>query len=362
LNAWSERIRILINGTRRVCVFVWLVVFVICLGSTGVGEVPDKDTRSQAFTFTMVGKKAIHYKVFSFDKVRPGDTLKATVLVNNDTTADVRFEKVDLACKCTTAQVPMISLPNGDSVEMSFRIVTPSSPRKPDERFSAVVWCSGKDMVQLTFQVRYEGLVAFAQPEINVPFLKTEDERSFRLPLEFESPELMQKIRIETSDDLKPIRSKLVRDGDKYFVECRFMPSEIRNGSALGEIVIISPTGFTSNILCKLSENQDVEILPNRTVFTVGETKEIPRHATAIVRMRVPSPEKPTPNILRIECRSPQDMELETSFSQLSKNTYRVKIQSHKLEELSSDGILKWKILTDLGLEIEVETKCVLSN
>lgn len=180
------------------------------------GDENQKESQAHAFTMNMIGHRPIHVGNFSFGVVVPGETLEAVVLVNNATTGDVQFEKVDLACKCTTAKVPMVNLANGEEVELRFRIETSVNPRVAEDSFSAVVTYSGRSIIKFNFKARYKGLVAFVYPELNVQYLRSDRNHSFRLPLEFESTELMEKARIETSDALKAIQTKLVHDDEKY--------------------------------------------------------------------------------------------------------------------------------------------------
>jgi len=317
------------------------------------------------FSMHLVGVQPIQSAVYEIGKVKPGDSVAATVIINNDTTTHISLDKVELTSKCTKANVPHTTIENGAAIDSSFQFTTRSDPRGPEEVFGAMIYCSGaRNAIKLGFKVRYEGLVAFERPEFVLPF--REDSKSastFRLPIVYESEELLRDTVVEPRDELASLlRTKIVKENGKYLVECTFLPSEVHGTTAVGGIALKSKAGFKSEILCTLSKEKAVEILPSRIAFQVGETRDIVRHATAIVKVRDALGASKSTNIISISCRSSDNVDLPTSFAQLGKEVYRVRVTSRKIEDLQSRGKITWTLKTDLGEEIEIQSNWVLSN
>lgn len=325
----------------------------------------DTTQNKNVFSMHLGGVQPIQSAVFEIGSVKPGDSVEAVVLINNDTATHVKLDKVELTCKCTVANVPNTTIEDGAATDASFQFTTRLSPRVREEVFGAMIFCSGgRNAIKLGFKVRYEGLVAFDRPEFVFPFrddLKSPS--SFHLPIVYESEELLRDTVIESRGELaRLMRSKIAEANGKYFVECTFLPSDVHAATAVGEIVLRSKSGFQSEILCTLSKEKAIEILPSRIVFRTGETQDIPRHATAILKVRdAPGSSKST-NIIAISCLSPDNIDLPTSFAKLGKDVYRVRVTLEKAEDFKSDGKIKWTLKTDLGEEINIHSNWVLSN
>jgi hypothetical protein len=302
---------------------------------------------------------------FRIENVRPGESKKVRATLRNISSFDVQLEDVSTSCKCTNAKVPRRTLKPGEEVNAFFELSTNANPREINEKHSVAIYGDDRfGRINLTFHIGFRDAVIFAQPAAHIFFVEDSKQMAFDLPLVASSESDFDDLKIELAKELDFVEPKLIVDGSKPVVKCSFKPlAGFPPGvdRVSGEVTAITKKGFRSSILCTISKETFLQIMPDLLVFSRKESIEGARQATAILKLREKPDSRPS-DLREAKCSTIDGTVLPCEFTRLGRGVYRLRVDLALDIALDAKKNVFWEFVLENGQVHEGKSNFSIPN
>ncbi len=332
-----------------------------------VAEVSQTKRKADFFEGRVYGKLEVEVLRFELLDVVPGTKKHATVLLHNRSSGNLGLKQVRVACKCTEAKVPKTVLAPQDFVQCEFNFEIAENSRKVREIFSATIECDGHEItsaIEIRFVAEFKDAVCFPQPDVSIGFSETSPLEQFKLPILCASPDAMEGIKVEVTDDLSLGTAKLISDNNQFFVIYEFVPRNLVSEAVGGEFQLKRNDKILSTTMCFLQKKQAIEFLPNNIVLFPSEIASEVREGSLLVKIRKNQGKKLL-ELRDLTCEIIPGKPIAIRVSDLSQGCYRitlsVKDEQELLEIRKRQGLI-WSLTLSNGEVVKYESKITVSN
>ncbi len=324
-----------------------------------VATLKEKPKKLPQIAWEFSGGSPVLGRRFDMGSHVPGGPMTVELTLINKGHRAVKFSKLDLPCKCTTANVPQGVVEVGDVVETKFTFDTPRSPRKLSETFLATIKSDDEDdspAMHLSFQFAWNGVVAFDRSEALIVYNSRLSEVRGLIPVVVSDQNELQFVKIELSQEISFAKAKLVEENENVYLELIFEPVKFGASETTdGEIVLISGKGLRSNALCTLKRELPIRIIPASTFFAPSAEKGCVAKSTAVLKLgRTHLDEKQS--VVEVSCRTSTGKPIKSRMSEVGVGTYRLEIAIDKYEDIEGVVNLIWKVVYSGGNSEEIAT------
>jgi hypothetical protein len=303
--------------------------------------------------------------VYRLEDVRPGEIKTVKVHLRNISSIDVPLEEVSAPCKCTTAKVPRITLKPGEETTAFFVLSTNSNPRDVNEKLSLTIHCGDKaGVIPFSFHVAFRETVVFTRPAAHFFFVEDSKELTFDLPLASNSKELFEGLKVESSKELSFLEHRIEVDDSNAILKFSFKPfSDYPKGidQVSGEVSVVTKRGFRSTILCTITKETLLEVMPDLLIFSRSDSTDGSRQATAMLKVRAKPNSRPSA-LSKANCFTQENKQLTCVFKQLGRDIYRLRVDLPVDVQLHPKSHVIWEFALENGQVFEVKSKVSRPN
>ncbi len=293
----------------------------------------------------------------------PGKKIRASVLVRNFTKETISFERATSSCKCTETKVPKTSVPPNGSELLEFVFETPKVATKLVERFSSTIYTKGaRSTFIFDFPCELSDVVSLVRIEGVYTYSESSRQQRLRIPLLLSGDVVAKELKLVADDNLQLQDGKIISNDDNSYAEFAFQSRLLDRKTETGEIRIERNGKQVASQLVTMKFNASVRVLPDKTVFNVGENEEIAREATAFIKIADVGKGKDDLTIREISARVGENIPLRCSLTELSPGTYRAHLSTAKPMMIEKSDTVKWRIVKMSGEVVELQTDCSLTN
>ncbi|MDZ4848990.1 MAG: DUF1573 domain-containing protein [Pirellulaceae bacterium] len=328
-----------------------------------------QDTENDFVTFELVDwGTGVQAHSLNLGTVPLGTTKRARVLLQNRTGKPLRLVSAKVACSCTEAKVPKVTLENKETAKLEFSFSFPNHAKSLRESFQVDLYAEGAtERTLLNFFANVSNVANFANNEIVRTYREKDATATFDIPVLLSDPKVLNKLRIEASPELSFLDKQLLSENGNVFVRCRFSDDAARNSDIFGRIQLFGPYVTDPSVVrCTLRRESRVSILPNK--LTLAPSRDENRQFIASALIRIRSADSGQSNTTEDELRSvicddPTGRKLNVDFNKVGAGLYRIRlsVDLNADKPLKEDRILSWNVSFG-NASVSIQTPYTFAN
>lgn len=284
-----------------------------------------------------------------------GQTARLNVVLRNPSDQVVKFSGVSNKCKCRRFKKQSAEIEPGGEGAISFDFAIPARHKQKKVESGITLVYKGVSVIKLNISYELDGLLAFGGLMSIVRFDDVaEIEKKIEIPLFVTPPLSWEKVKLETSSNLKGIRTSIEYEQDGPKVRARIPVTLLERGNVRGELYLSNPGGWESDtFMLSVKDSRQHEISPQVLIFK--KMKDGSSRATAVIKVAGFS--DASSESLDLSA-SIGEQQLDVKTKLLGGNTYRIEMRTRVPIESIDDASqrLTWKILVgNLATEMTSE-------
>ena len=213
--------------------------------------------------------------------------IKVTLSNPNSNSFSFDFKKIELGCKCTSAEISKSEIKPGETSLLTLDLETPAASKSEERTHSVTLHASGESKertVNLAVRYRLAGLMCFKDGAHVFDVDTTEERQKVFLPFVLTAPHDVSDIDLEITPNNPGVKATLIRKNKSHFVEVEFDTVFVdEEGLSLRIVARHSKNELQDSLSLLLCRRKRIEISPRTLRFVRSD--ELLR-ATSILRLR----------------------------------------------------------------------------